>query len=104
MIKTLFLTSLLFCVGASGAEVTGQVTDPTGAVVEHARITVVNARGTKLLAAETNESGRFAFNGLSPGKYSVHVESGAFDTAAVDVEVVEGTPTPSLSKIGRAHV
>ena len=81
---------------AWAAEITGQISDPAGASVQSARITVSSARGEKLLTT-SDERGRFAFTGLAPGRYVVQVESDLFETAAVDVEVAEGVPAAPVA-------
>ncbi|MGI8745429.1 MAG: carboxypeptidase regulatory-like domain-containing protein [Bryobacteraceae bacterium] len=88
---------LLLSSVASAADITGQISDPAGASLPHARITVSSARGEKLRTTVTDESGRFAFTGLAPGKYILQAESDLFETAPVDVAVTDSTPSAPVA-------
>src|SRR5688572_846185 len=70
--------------------ITGTVTDPNGAVVPGAKVTLKNA-GTNIAATvTTNESGAFTVPYLVPGTYSVSVVGDGFKTTtreSVDVAV-----------------
>jgi iron complex outermembrane receptor protein len=92
-----FFVALLLCPGAIASEITGQVSDPSGASVPRARIAVSGNGGAKPLATATDENGRFALSGLAPGKYVVRIESDRFETANVDVEIREDASIPPLS-------
>ncbi len=54
----------------------GAVTDPTGALVGDAKVTIVGPQGTQVLM--TNSSGRFEVKGLTPGFYDVTIEKPGF--------------------------
>ncbi len=58
--------------------ITGTVTDPSGAIVRKARITVVNEGTNAVRNAETNDDGDFTVALLTPGKYRVTAESAGF--------------------------
>ena len=80
------LAATLFCanfysVGQSTTGgVTGVVTDPAGAVIPGAKVTLVNpAMGTKLQTV-TDAEGIFNFRNLPVGTYSVETESNGFTT------------------------
>jgi hypothetical protein len=65
------------------ADMLGTITDPTGAVVPNAKITVTN-RGTSLArTATTNDRGDYVFNLLPNGSYSLKVEAPSFKTYSV---------------------
>jgi hypothetical protein len=73
----------------------GQVSDPSGAVVTQATVTVTDSNGQKTTVA-TNGRGVYEVKGLAPGKYSVRITAKGFapyDLA--DVSVASGA-TPSL--------
>jgi len=61
-----------------GAEVTGRVTDPTGAVVPAAELTVTNLATGIHHPAKTNQDGYYAVPSLDPGTYEVSVKSTGF--------------------------
>jgi Carboxypeptidase regulatory-like domain len=66
----------------STAGVRGKVTDPSGAVVAHATITISTAEGKKT-TVPTNDQGVYEFKGLTPGTYSVTATAEGFEA---DVE------------------
>ncbi len=55
----------------------GQVTDPSGAVILGATVTVTGTQGV-VEVADTNEQGRYVINGLPAGTYTVRVSSKGF--------------------------
>lgn len=72
---------------ASGAQtlssaVHGTVTDPSGAIIPSARVVLTNDSGGKKTVA-TGSDGRFAFDHLPPGRYSVSVTAPGFAPASV---------------------
>lgn len=98
----------LFAMDPTGT-VTGTVTDPTGGVVQKARIAVVNQETNAIRETETNEDGDFTVALLPPGHYRVAVEKQGFrrsvhsdvnldvdQTARVDFELQVGILTEEL--------
>jgi hypothetical protein len=68
----------------------GQVTDPSGAVVTNATVTVTGAAG-QTSSAKTNEAGNFEIGNLVPGKYAVSVRAKGFAAyAQPNVAVIPG--------------
>lgn len=55
----------------------GQITDPSGAAIPAATVTLTNPEGT-VQQAQTDEQGRYAFRNLPPGKYAVAVTARGF--------------------------
>jgi hypothetical protein len=74
----------------------GTVTDPSGAVIAGANVSLVGPIGER--TAATDAEGRFSFPLLIPGYYSVKVNKEGFKTAEVKTaEVVTGrTSTVSV--------
>jgi len=66
-------------VGASG-DLTGTVTDPTGAGVPNAKITVTDREKGVERSATTDEHGGYRVSGLPPATYKVSVEHAGFQT------------------------
>jgi hypothetical protein len=65
----------------------GRVTDPSGAVMAQAKVTVTNAAG-QTLTATTDQNGVYEIKDIQPGKCAVHVDAkgfSPFDQADVDV-------------------
>ena len=60
------------------AALRGTVTDPAGAVVPGAAITLSNVETGRTHDAESNESGQYYFSGLPPGGYTLTVEKEGF--------------------------
>ncbi|MGB9075165.1 MAG: carboxypeptidase regulatory-like domain-containing protein [Terriglobales bacterium] len=91
----LILTVLLACGASSLAQTTtgtlrGQVTDPSGAVVTNATVSV-RAPGGHTLSATTNRGGAYEIGNLAPGRYAVTANAKGFAVFAEDgVEVAAG--------------
>src|SRR6266478_4404190 len=67
----------------------GTVTDPSGAVIQGAKVTVVGPTGER--TAQTDAEGRFLFQVLIPGYYSVRITKEGFKSTEVkSAEVVTG--------------
>ena len=103
--KSTLLAGAVFCVffsttaadasnaqglGAS-ADLTGTVSDPAGADVPNAKVTVTDpARGSQRIS-ETDEHGFYRVSGLAPSTYKVSVEHSGFQTEVLsDVVVTVG--------------
>src|SRR5256885_7563893 len=59
----------------------GTVTDPTGAVVPNAKVTVTNVRKGASETVTTDAAGNYSVTHLIPDTYQVKVESQGFQTA-----------------------
>lgn len=66
-------------VGAS-ADLTGTVSDPTGAGVPNAKVTVSDAEKGVERSVMTDEHGLYRVSGLAPSRYRVSVEHSGFQT------------------------
>ena len=74
----------------TGGQITGLVTDSSGAVVAGAEITVVNPETNFTRSSTTNSTGNYTFPVLQPGVYNVKAEMQGFQTesrTAVRLEV-----------------
>ena len=90
------LVSVLVALSASAvaqtptATLSGQVTDPSGAVVTNATVSIV-VDGVPTHSAATNRSGVYEIGNLTPGKYTITANAKGFATfAQTDVEVTAG--------------
>jgi hypothetical protein len=85
--QRLGLSSLLFLVTAAGlfaqgettSAIVGQVSDPTGAAVPGANVTITNRETGLVRTAKTDDTGRFSFPQLKPGAYSLQVQAAGFE-------------------------
>jgi hypothetical protein len=62
-------------------QIVGTVTDQTGALIQSARVTLIETTTNFQRAAESNESGNYFFVNLDPGVYRVEVEKEGFTKA-----------------------
>ena len=60
------------------ATVNGTVTDPTGAVISGAKVTLINQATQEHRDSVANGEGYFAFPALLPGTYTVHIDAKGF--------------------------
>jgi len=85
----LALSAVAFAQSTTTGSIGGVVTNPNKEVVPGATITVKNAGTNKEDNATTDDSGRFKVANLSPGNYSVTINSSGFSPSTVDNVVVE---------------
>jgi hypothetical protein len=75
----LFAISATMALGqGTSASLTGQVTDPTGAVIPNATISVRNTDTNLVQTVKSNATGVYLVTPLPPGKYSLTVEANGF--------------------------
>jgi hypothetical protein len=68
---------------------TGLVTDPQGAIVSGAAVTLINSETRVELKSTSNDQGEFVFPQVPPGRYSLSVEASNFKKALATDLVVE---------------
>ena len=68
-------------------EITGHITDPTGAAVPSAKITLTNLATNAVRTTDSTGSGDYTFPSVAPGFYNVRVEQASFKTASSNVQV-----------------
>jgi Carboxypeptidase regulatory-like domain len=97
--------SALYSQSATTGAVTGVVTDPTGAVVPGATITLIAKSTNSSLVTTTDSSGRYLFSAVNPGDYDVTAVSKGFRKAVIGdlkVEVNESFTVNIPLEIGTA--
>lgn len=62
----------------SGSTVSGTVSDPSGASIPGADLSLVGAGGTTVARVTTDQNGGFRFTDLPPGKYQLRAHAGGF--------------------------
>jgi Carboxypeptidase regulatory-like domain len=111
-----FLLPLLFVLACAGAfaqansEVTGIVTDQTGAVVAGANIVLTDPATSETHTATSGGTGLYDFAGLNPGNYNMKITSKGFEsyaqngivvnvsaTSRVDVKLTVGAETQTVT-------
>src|SRR5882724_3289114 len=94
MVKKIWLCGLvalfLFAAGITvmaqspTGSIEGTITDPNGAVVAGATVTITDKNTGRVVTVTTNGSGFFEARALLPGKYSVKIEQAGFGAATKD--------------------
>jgi hypothetical protein len=85
-------------------EITGLVTDSSGAVVSGANVTVTNKATDAARKATTNDEGLYAFPSLPPGVYELIVERAGFKIAHIDnirIEVQQAARLDVTMEVGQ---
>src|SRR5580765_6277146 len=82
VVLVIHLTSTLF--GQTAGSISGVVSDPSGAVVQGAKVTATNVATAAERTTETNSSGNYSLTNLVPGTYSVSVAKDGFQTVRFD--------------------
>lgn len=72
----------------------GTVFDASGAVVPNAKVTTVGPVGTETVTSDAQ--GRFAFDALAPGLYSVKADAAGFTPAELKQVAIAANQSPSL--------
>jgi len=71
-------------------DIAGNVTDPTGAAVADAMVTLTSLESAAVQNVKTNNAGSFRFPLLRPGEYRLEVTATGFATVAQTVTVAVG--------------
>lgn len=103
LILSLFLTGIAFSQGAQSGAISGSVTDPSGAVIGSATVTVVNdATKNVERTVTTTGDGLFSATLLPPGDYTVTVTKSGFKTFSqkVTVRLTETTHVDPKLEVG----
>src|SRR6201987_3945783 len=66
------------------ASIQGAVTDPQGAVVQGATVTLTDNHTNRVVTASTDANGVYAFGALPPSTYTVKAEKDGFKTKTLD--------------------
>ena len=90
LLALLLLVTTLVNANAAGGVLTGTVTDPKGALVSGATITVLDAAGNQAHAPVTTDArGHFKIEGLPAGTYTVVVSATGFKEVRRERVVIE---------------
>jgi len=115
-VKLALVLLLVVCVGSSlpawaqatdTGTVVGMVSDPTGAVVVGAKVTLTDTATSTSLTAVTNDAGRYTFVNVKPGIYNASITKAGFSTTKSEHHEVKVGTTLSLDlalQVGGANV
>src|SRR5277367_3990770 len=95
VVAILFLSCLVGPVAQAQfrASLRGVVSDPTGAVIPGATVTLTNVETSEKQVSTTDDSGIYNFNALPPGKFSLTVERNGFQKRVIDnVQIIPEQP------------
>lgn len=79
--------------------IVGNVTDPSAAVVAHAKVSIKNEATGQATELATNSSGTYNSGALVPGKYSVRVAAPGFRNVVTTVTVLVGNTATANVKL-----
>src|ERR1700756_5847305 len=82
-----------FCQSLTSGDVTGVVTDPSGAAIANAKVTLKSNATGGTQTHTTNEQGNYRFSLLSPGDYTVSVAASNFQVTEETASVTVGQTT-----------
>ena len=68
----------------------GTITDPNGAVIPNANVTITNVITTESRTAATNEEGFYKFENVSAGRYKVQTVFAGFKESVVEMNIYAG--------------
>lgn len=78
----------------STGSIQGAVTDPSGAVVSNAKVSITNKGTGQQLVKTTSESGTYNSGPLTSGTYTIRVERDGFQTTEITLPVQVGVTSP----------
>jgi hypothetical protein len=85
------------------AELTGTITDPAGAVVSNASVTLTNVATSEVRTGASNGAGIYDFSGLNHGTYTLRVEAKGFnryEKTSIVMNVAATVQENAVLKIG----
>jgi len=94
---------LVFAQTAGTGVIFGTITDPTGASISGAAVTLTDLATNAVRTATTNDAGRYDFPNVPPGKYSITIAKSGFRQAKVanlDVVVGESRTVDAKMELG----
>ncbi|MBL8219193.1 MAG: carboxypeptidase regulatory-like domain-containing protein, partial [Bryobacterales bacterium] len=104
LVSLLLLASPALFGQAQSGTIVGTITDPAGAVISAAKVTLVNEGTNFTRSVSTNESGQFVAYSVPTGAYSITVEQSGFqklvrsgiqltaaDTLRIDLQLTVGS-------------
>ena len=87
----------------STGSIVGTVTDPTGAVISGAKVTITNTATAQVTNLTANSSGSFSSGALVPGEYRVQASAKGFSTTSQVITVLVNTTASFNPKLQVGH-
>src|SRR5437016_4867758 len=105
VISLLVLPSIFAQTTISTGSIQGTVTDPSGAVVNGAKVTITNRDTNQVITTKTNSAGAYISGALIPGNYMVKVEASGFKATQVPFVIqVSNTANGNVKlQVGQAN-
>ncbi|MGH9510730.1 MAG: carboxypeptidase regulatory-like domain-containing protein [Terriglobales bacterium] len=96
--------SASFCFAQFTGAVQGIVQDPSGAVIQKARVDIVNQSTQVAQTTTTDENGNFRFVSMPPGPYKITAEASGYSKSESDVTLLteQNLNVPITLKVGSA--
>jgi hypothetical protein len=94
-----FSNGLLAQTTISTGSIQGTVTDPSGAVVSAAKVTITNQSTGEIKTVSTNTNGLYASGALIPGRYTIRVEAKGFKITDLTLQVEVGVTRAGSVKL-----
>ncbi len=86
-------------ISQTGGAIQGTITDPTGAVVPGATVTITDTDTASVKTVTTDSAGLYSVGPLNPGPYTIAVTRSGFEGLSVKTVVRTGTVTPGSFKL-----
>jgi hypothetical protein len=102
LVALLFITALAGygqATSVNGGSIQGSITDPSGAVVPEANVTITDTDTGTVKAVTTDSAGFYSVGPLIPGNYTVSVTKAGFEKLSVKTVVRTGTATSGSFKV-----
>jgi uncharacterized GH25 family protein len=96
LLLTILLSTSFFIAHAAGGRIEGKVTDPKGAAIPGAAVTITNQVTKQDFTAVTDAQGRYKVEGLPAGSYTVRVSSKGFNDGRREDVNVEDDATATI--------
>ncbi|MGB6250153.1 MAG: carboxypeptidase-like regulatory domain-containing protein [Terriglobales bacterium] len=77
----------------------GTVTDPSGALVGGAKVTINNKSTGRLITVTTTSAGAYTSGALTPGDYTIRIEAPGFKTTEIPVTVQVGVTASGNARL-----
>ncbi len=92
-------SALAQAISVNGGAIQGTITDPSGASVPNAAITITSTDTGFKRTLTTDSAGFYSVGPLNPGNYQVNIVAGGFQGLSVSTVIRTGTATPGSFKL-----